>query len=239
MRVALVSDLHASLVALDAALADIQASQVDRIVCLGDIADLGPEPAETVARLRELGIPCIQGNHDTFVETFPGLMDIIGWCESKLSASDAAFLKSLPAQLRIELGPGATLLCVHGSPRSYDEQLLAETPAAELDAWDLDPSVKVVVAGHTHVQLVRRHRGRTFVNVGSVGQPFLSAFDGTKPPTCLRRVEYAIVEWEQGRVNVELRSLPLDWTAFTTSLQRTGFPNPEAWVRFWDGPERS
>lgn len=233
MRVAFVSDLHANLVALDAALADAKANRVDRVVCLGDIADLGPQPHETVARLRDLGIACIQGNHDSFEETFPGLMDVVQWCEQRLTADDQRFLKTLPKDLRIELEPGVSLLCVHGSPRSYDEQLLAQTPNAQLDAWELEPSVRVVVAGHTHVQLVRRHQGRTFVNVGSTGQPFLAPFDGANPPVCLPRIEYAIVEWTAGALHVDLRSLPLDWSAFEASLRRSGFPNPDAWLKFW------
>lgn len=234
MRVALISDLHASTVALDAALGDIEKRNVDRIVCLGDIADLGPEPGATVARLRAKGCDCIQGNHDSFREQFPGLMNIIDWCWNRLDAAQRDFLQGLPSQLRVELAPGVTLLCVHGSPSTYDEQLLAETPTSRIDAWGLSQDVRVVVAGHTHVQLVRQYKGRTFVNVGSVGQPFLAAFDGVNPPRVLRRVEYGIVEWSERGLNVELHSLPLPWDAFRASLYTAGFPDPERWLASWE-----
>ena len=64
MQVALVSDVHSHLVALDAVLAETDRLGVDRVLCLGDIVDLGPQPTETIARLRERNVTCIQGNHD-------------------------------------------------------------------------------------------------------------------------------------------------------------------------------
>jgi putative phosphoesterase len=236
MRVALISDLHANLVALETALTDIARRRVDRVVCLGDIADLGPEPHATNERLRAMSIPCIQGNHDSFVEEFPGLMDVVEWCKQRLTDEDVAFLATLPASLRLELAPGVVMLCVHGSPHSYDEPLLVDTPSERLDEWTLAPDVHVVVAGHTHVQLVRRHGGRTFVNVGSVGQPFLAPFDGQSPPVCLRRAEYAIVQWDAGQLNIELKSVPLDFARYEASVRAAGFPNPDAWLAHWQAP---
>lgn len=234
MRVALISDIHANLVALDAALDDMREARVDQVVCLGDIADLGPQPAQTLARLRQIGCPCVAGNHDPFTEQFPGLMDVIDWCREQLSSEAREYLASLPSTLTVELAPGAQLLCTHGSPDSYDFQFISTTTDAELDAWALAPDVRVVVCGHTHVQLLRRHRTRTFVNVGSVGQPFVAPFDGKTPPRCLKRVEYAIISWEDGALGVDLRSLPLNWDAYRQAVLSSGFPAPHAWLRHWD-----
>jgi len=234
MRVALISDIHANLVALDAALDDIRSENVDQIVCLGDVADLGPQPAETLARLQELGCPCVAGNHDPFKEDFPGLMHVVHWCRDQLSTSARAYLASRPATITVSLAPGVDLLCTHGSPYSYDYQFVSSTPDDELDTWKLTPDVRAVVCGHTHVQLMRRYKGRTFVNVGSVGQPFLAPFDGKTPPRCLKRVEYAIVSWDDGRLSVDLRSLPLDWTAYTTAVCNSGFPGATEWLSHWE-----
>lgn len=234
MRIALVSDIHANLVALNAVLQDIERRGADQLVCLGDVADLGPEPSETLARLRDLGCPIVQGNHDPFTEPFPGLENVVAWCRSRLGEAGVTFLKQAPATVKIALAPGVSLLCVHGSPTSYDFQLAAETPSAELAAWQLDADVVAVAAGHTHVQLLRRVRGLTFVNVGSVGQPFESIFDGTKPPRCLKRAEYAIVEWKAGAVCVELCSIPLDFEAYAQAVRRSGFPDAESWLSHWE-----
>ena len=64
MRIALISDIHGNLVSLKVVLADIDRAGVDQIVCLGDVAALGPQPREVVEQLRALGCPCIMGNHD-------------------------------------------------------------------------------------------------------------------------------------------------------------------------------
>lgn len=234
MRIALVSDIHANLVALNAVLEDIERRGADQLVCLGDVADLGPQPRETLRRLCDLGCPIVQGNHDPFTESFPGIESVVEWCRVQLSDEDVSFLRQVPSTLQVPLGPGATLLCVHGSPDSYDFQLVAETPEAELLAWPLGDDVVAVAAGHTHLQLLRRVHGRTFINVGSVGQPFRAVFDGTRPPRCLRRSEYAIVEWKNGALSVELCSIPLDFEAYARAVRDSGFPNPEAWLRSWD-----
>ncbi|MCB0291188.1 MAG: metallophosphoesterase, partial [Calditrichaeota bacterium] len=64
MKIALISDIHGNLTALEAVLADIRRRGADRIICLGDLATLGPQPREVIARLRELDCPGIMGNHD-------------------------------------------------------------------------------------------------------------------------------------------------------------------------------
>lgn len=234
MRVALISDIHANLVALDAALNDMNRRGVDRVVCLGDVADLGPQPRETLDRLRGLGIPIVQGNHDPFTELFPGLESLVEWCRQRLGEDGVEYLRQLPQSLQVELAPGTHLLCLHGSPTSYDFQLTAGTPESDLDAWGLSDQVAVVACGHTHVQVVRRVRGRTFVNVGSVGQPFSALFDGVNPPVCFKKAEYAIVEWRLGGLCIELCSVPFDFDAYAASVRAARFPQPDLWLRHWE-----
>ena len=67
MRLALISDIHGNLVSLNAVLADIKKAQVDEIICLGDVVNLGPQPKEVISTLKSLGCRCVQGNHDLFV----------------------------------------------------------------------------------------------------------------------------------------------------------------------------
>lgn len=234
MRVAFISDLHASLDALDAVLADIAERGVERVVCLGDIVDLGPEPGATLERLQQLGIPCIQGNHDTLDEhpPIPRLAEVEDWTRDQLSAEQLAWLGALPVE-HLEDLDGLRVLCVHASPRSVGDQVLSDTPFETLSAWWGDRAFDVMVCGHTHVPLLRRLNDRLVVNVGSVGQPFRWAFAGGPPPAVLPWSEYAIVGHVAGRVSVEHCRIPFDLEAFTRALRASTFPGGDAWLEQW------
>jgi predicted phosphodiesterase len=202
VRVALISDLHGNEVALRAVLDDIARVGVDQLACLGDVATLGPRPEAILAILRDLGCPCILGNHDAFlldaqlIRTYseiPMIVDSVTWCRDRLSAQDLDFVRGFVAGTTIDLGGGATLRLYHGTPRSHMEDLLATTPSDEVDRM-LDGATGTILAGgHTHVQMVRQHRGMWIVNPGSVGLPFRE-YVGGGPPTLLPWAEYAIVD---------------------------------------------
>jgi len=241
MRVAVISDLHANLVALEAALADAARAGVDRVVCLGDVVDLGPQPRETLARIRALGCPVVMGNHDPFHRRLSGpaaLLPLHDWVRAQLDEDDLAFLRAAAPRVEVDLGGGDLLLCVHGSPRSYDDPITAATPEATLDTWLAGEAFTAMACGHTHVQLMRRHRGRPVVNVGSVGAPFLAPFTGA-PPRILPWAEYAIIARERGALSVDLRRVELDMAAFRRSVIQSGMPGGEAWLSQWEVSARS
>jgi predicted phosphodiesterase len=220
MRIALISDLHASEVSLDATLRDIRRQGVDQIVCLGDVATLGPRPKEIIARLRDLGCPCILGNHDEFLfnpailSTYtevPIIVQAVDWCREQLSSDELDFLRSFRATLSIDLDgqPGNRLFLYHGSPRSHMEELLSTTPADQVDRM-LEGNIATVMAGgHTHFQMMRQHNGILLVNPGSVGLPFKDFVPGNAP-TVMCHAEYAIVESHAAGVAVHLHRVALD-----------------------------
>src|ERR1044071_10173908 len=118
MRVAIISDLHGNAIALDAVLRDIARVGVDRTVCLGDAATLGTSPLEVLAKLRDLKIPCIEGNHDAFlldpelVRTYtqvPLIVGAIDWCRAELPPWAIEFVRGFPPGIDIELGGRALL----------------------------------------------------------------------------------------------------------------------------------
>jgi len=236
MRIALISDIHANLPALEAVLSDAQSLGVDQIVCLGDLVDLGPEPQQTLQRLQSLGCPCIKGNHDPFTEDFPGLEPLVQWCKEQLSAAELAFLRGLPDRLEVELPGGRRLLCVHGSPHDYDDQILAQTADQQLDDWCQGYSFDILACGHTHVQLLRRHHGRTIVNVGSVGMPFENYFTGKAPPVSLRHSEYAVIDVSESGLGIDLRQVDFDWEAYAGAVRNSGMPDAEAWLSAFKAP---
>ena len=231
MRVALISDIHGNDVALRAVLADIRRRGVDQIVCLGDVATLGPSPQRTVDLVVELNCPCIMGNHDAFLLE-PGLVktytqaapviDAIDWCGNELSRESFDYFRTFKPVAELPLGLGAMLL-YHGSPRSNVEDILATTPPEQLDMLLGERQANVMAGGHTHIQMLRQHRDRLVVNVGSVGMPFKEYAAGARP-TILAHAEYAVVEETHGVVDISLCRVPLDKTAMRNSLAQTTNP---------------
>jgi predicted phosphodiesterase len=232
VRVALISDLHANELALDAVLEDARRAGADEIVCLGDVATLGPRPRAVIGRLRELGCPCIMGNHDAFlldaelIRTYTEaavIVEAVDWCRGELPCEDLEFLRGFRSSMAIALDESSTLFVYHGSPRSHMEDVLCTTPAADLDRM-LDGHVATVMAGgHTHVQMLRQYRGTLVVNPGSVGMPFKEYVAGG-PPTLLAHAEYATVETVGGNVQVTLRRVPLQRQALREAAAACDFP---------------
>ncbi len=235
MKIALISDLHANVAALDATLADIAESGVDQVICLGDIAALGPEPREVVARIRNLECLTIQGNHDpTAGEEHAALRELELWTESQLDESDLGWLRSLPGPVAVDLEPGVTMLCVHGSPRTFDELILAETPVKTVQDMLEDRACSVMVCGHTHVQLLRRHTNCTIVNVGSVGMPFEDALFTGGPPRIYPWAEYGLVSSSGGKLTVDLRRVPYDFERYADAVRSSSMPVREWWLDQWN-----
>lgn len=232
MRVALISDVHANLLALQTVLTAIEGDRADQVVCLGDVANLGPQPRETVRLIREQGIPCVMGNHDAFmldpglVHTYtdqPVIIQAVDWSRAQLEQDDLDFLATFQPSMRLALDDGVDLLLFHGSPRSNMEDLLATTPPEDIDRRLAGHQAAVMASGHTHIQMLRQHKGTLLLNPGSVGCPFLEYMAGA-PPRVMPYAEYAVVEYRQGVIEVSLRRLSLDKKELYRAAEQSGFP---------------
>lgn len=232
MRVALISDVHANLLALRTVLSAIEGDRVDQVACLGDVANLGPQPKETLGLLKEQGIPCLMGNHDAFmldpglVHTYtdqPVIIQAVAWSRARLEQDDLDFMATFQPSLRLTLDGGVDLLLFHGSPRSNVDDLLATTPPEDIDRMLAGHQAAVMASGHTHIQMLRQHKGALLVNPGSVGCPFLEYVAGA-PPKVMPYAEYAVVESRQGAIEVSLRRLPLDKKELYRSVEQSDFP---------------
>jgi predicted phosphodiesterase len=226
MRVILISDIHGNLLALQAVLRDAQPAPGDVVACLGDTATLGPHPREVLHILRELGGPCIMGNHDAFLvqpelvrayTQVPVITQAVDWCRAQLNAADLAFVQSFVARCELPLPDGGSLLLFHGSPESHMQDLLATTQDGELETHLGARRAAVMAGGHTHIQLLRQHRGSWLVNPGSVGMPFREYVAGARPHI-MPYAEYAEVHAGEGTLRVELKRVLLPKSALHAAV---------------------
>ena len=242
MRLALISDIHANYVALEAVLTSLATQQITHIICLGDVASTGPQPREVITRLQEIGCSVVMGNMDAWLlqphikqETIllkQNWQDIDLWCAQQLSSADRAYLQSFPPVITCPLENGKVLFCYHGSPRSYNERILPTTSEEELDQAFAGVQADILVGGHTHIQLFRRYKAMLILNPGSVGL----AMDRVTPIDAIRQpawAEYALLDFDGTSFHVELHRIAFDLQAFFQSMERSGMPHATWWAIHW------
>ncbi|MCB0024232.1 MAG: metallophosphatase family protein [Caldilinea sp.] len=245
MRIALFSDTHGNLPATEAALAAIARARPDQVICLGDVAMFGPQPRETLAAIAALGCPVVMGNTDAWAldpaptpdadENTVFYETVEAWCAAQLTATDKAQLRAFRPAIAVDLGDGNTLLCYHGSPRSFHEAVRAESSDEELDAIFADEPAILCAGGHTHTAMVRRHRHRLVVNPGSVGLPFALRRDGMayNPPWA----EYALIDYRSpADVAVTLCRAPVDVAQIVQVTLASDMPMADRWLADWSSP---
>ena len=239
MRTAVFSDIHGNCVALDAILADIKKLAVDSMVCLGDAIQGGAQPAETASRLREHRVPTVMGNADSWMLTGedPGAKEPISnaqrevraWQLSRLKQDDLDFISQFRSTITLSLGE-RDLLCFHGSPSSFNEQIWPTTSEEEFVEMVGGHGNAILCGGHTHLQQLRRFNDSYFFNPGSVG----FSWDHSESEEELRAdswAEYAIVSSEGSSQAIEFRRVPFntdEWLGITTA---SGRPHADEVVR--------
>ncbi len=238
MRVAVLSDIHGNCIALDQALKDLVQHPVEKIVCLGDAIQGGPQPAEVVRRLRQIDCPVVMGNADAWLlsgmdtgnevtsEERQRTLDAVReWSLARLSAEDRAFIQSFQPTVEVALEAGRKLLCFHGSPASFDDIMLPDSPYEQLSKFLGDYEADVLTGGHTHVQYLRRlgADGRFFFNPGSIGL----AYSHHQPDDGFRAdpwAEYAVLTSEGQRLALEFRRVPYDVAPLLDVYNTSGRP---------------
>ena len=202
-RIAVLSDIHGNLPALQAVLTDVEAVGVDAIVLNGDLVD-GPFPVETLEVLASLGDRAVwvRGNGDRWVaEAYDGTFERTGsptdalteWTASLLSADHRALLgaASLTAQLDLP-GVGPIGFC-HATARNDNEMVLVDSPVEHFERAFGDFAVPTVVVGHCHMPFDRLFNRRRIINAGAVGMPYGhtgASWALIGPDVTLRRTNY-------------------------------------------------
>ena len=244
MQIALISDIHGNLPALKAVLAELKAEGINQVVCLGDVALFGPQPAQVLGLLRELECPVVMGNTDAWAlaprpievrdEDSHRFYEVELWGARQLSPSDLDYVRCFQPTVELPLGRGTKLLCYHGSPRSNADVLLSTTSDDELQPMLSGFQATVMAGGHTHAQMLRRFGKAMLINPGSAGlpiEPALSTGRVRHPPWA----EYAVVAYQAGGLRIEFRRTPFDSAALVQDALACGMPHADWWVRDWTG----
>jgi predicted phosphodiesterase len=233
ITLAVLADIHGNSLALEATLADLDAvGGADYLLVLGDLAVFGPDPGGVLTLLKKRApIFYVRGNTDRYLieEKYPGtpgnqtwqaqILASFPWTATQLGKDGLRFLVSLPIYQILCLDSGHTILAVHGSPRSDEDNIRPETPDTRLiEMLDGFNSFNLLLCGHTHIPLDREVAGRRIINVGSVGLPF----DGDP------RAGYALVYLQpNGQYHVEFRRVAYNIEAVIAQLTSTAHPTAD------------
>lgn len=239
MRVAVISDMHGNDLAFKAVEADIQNQKIDRIVCLGDAVQGGPQPAQVVQRLRRLNCPVVMGNADAWLvsgeetadegippERLIKMGEVRTWSLSQLTEDDKAFIANFQPTVTLPLQDGFDLLCFHGSPVSFDDVILPAALEEEFQKFLGEYAGHILTGGHTHAQQIRRIGELFFFNPGSVG----FAYSHNQPEDDFHAdpwAEYAILTVENGQTSLEFRRVPFDAQELIRIYRECGRPFAE------------
>jgi predicted phosphodiesterase len=226
MKIAVIADVHANFVALQAITAHVEAWQPDLVIVAGDLVNRGPRPLECLrlvqAKVATDGWLWVRGNHEEYVieqadpdflrqgpvaEVHRGSF----WTYQQLG-EDVASLETMPFDLRLHDPGGGDVRVTHASLRGLRDGIYPWTDDADLEQ-KIGPPPALFLVGHTHIPLIRRLNGTLVVNAGSSGLPF----DGDTRPT------YACCTWKRGEWQAEIIRVEYDFALAEHDFHATGF----------------
>lgn len=236
MRLAVLSDIHGNLLALEAVLADVrEQGEPDAYWVLGDLVAFCPWPSNTLARLRALpNAAFLRGNTDRYLvtgrrpaapvdsradwERMPEALRMrdatFRWAVERLSYRNYVFLRDLPTTLERDVHDYGRILAVHATLEDDETNVYPDTPQDQLRAYVADLDARLLLYGHTHRTMNRPVDGVRLVNGGSVGLPL----DGNP------RSAYALLDFEDGACSVTIRRVAYDREAVLDEMERVGHP---------------
>lgn len=230
MRLAVISDVHANMLALEAVYTDLQSQRIDEIVFLGDLVMTGPRPQEAYSLMQQLKpVVWLQGNTDNWVEAISGhfvpsngkeeLVKILNdFACARLEDTEKRDLASRPIVQSLNLG-GVDFVFCHGTPGSFSHGILPDLPREELEAIAASQGSSILCCGHTHTRFFLECKGARMVNFGAVSMP------GTD--RC-KSARYGIIDIHSpDMVAFECRDIPFDIDAFFLDMKELGYPGLE------------
>jgi putative phosphoesterase len=225
--VAVITDIHANLAALRAALGRIDQLGIQRVYCGGDLVGYGPHPNEVCALVEERAIPTIYGNYDyaiardledcgcAYVDPHDRQLgqQSVDWTLAHTDQTAKDFMHELPFDLSFQVG-NVPVHLVHGSPRKVNEYLFEDKPASLYERLAAAEEARLLVFGHTHKPWVREYGGVLFVNCGSLGKPK----DGDP------RGAFAVLRPAGATVEVQIERVSYNAEAVAEEVREAGLP---------------
>lgn len=237
IEIALFSDVHGNLPALKTVLEDIKTRGIHQVYCLGDLVDFAPWGNEVIRTIKELGIPCLLGNHDERVgfdlpiiaiphhsseETLQRIA-AINHSKNTITASNKLWLSQLPYNIELQYklnGAVKKILLVHASTRSNDEYIHVGHVMEDVKQMFISTNTDVIVMGHTHVAhkinvTLNENDNRFMLNCGSVGRSRESD----------RLASYAILKISEDAVTADMIKLAYPVDEVAQAIYKSDIPN--------------
>lgn len=239
MKFAVLSDIHGNMFALRAVLEDMKQFDIERVLCLGDLAMAGPEPNKTIDFVKTQDWTVIQGNTDEMIACFndevyntvktgaPIMANALECDVKEISSENKNYLKNLPINKCLEVD-GLKILLVHGSPRKNNENIYPNMDIDVIEEIFTDVDADIVFCGHTHMPCGYQTNSKiTIVNDGSVGRPFTE-----NPQAC-----YVIADVNDGQMEIEHRMVDYDNVSAKNILKQRNFEGADKLAQMLIKPE--
>ena len=220
MKIAVISDIHSNIYALDAVLKDIESRKVDLVACTGDLVGYGTRPNEVIETIRKNRVLTIMGNYDDAI----GNYRLVCGCDykdpndammasksmsftlEKTTDENKAYLRNLPREVVLTFND-KTIRFVHGSTRLINEYLKENSTQAEEVMSEINEDI--LVCGHTHIPYIKEYGNKLLVNAGSIGKPKTNRSDANYVIIDIQNEDE--VAKRPSSVNVEIIEVPYDF----------------------------
>ena len=232
IQIAIISDIHANIIALNEVLADIDRRNISQIYCLGDLVDFAPWGNEVIALIKERGIPCLLGNHDERIAFDLPIAPLphhnhkethnreiaIKHSKVHITPDNKKWLSSLPYTMELTFKLKTTvrkILLVHASMINNDQYIYESDPKTEMLKHLQDRSIAALLMGHTHYSFIQKIDNTLFVNCGSVG----------RSKEADKKAVYSIITLSEESVNAEIIKLSYDVNAVAAAIYASDIPD--------------
>ncbi len=214
MKIAVISDIHSNLYALESVIKDIKRNNISDIYCTGDLVGYGTRPNEVIKLMQENNVKTIMGNHDLEMlkiqdnkyENF----DMKKWTHSLLTIESLVYIATLKDRMEFMLNDKKVAL-VHGSPLGISDYLRKDELDKQIGIAN-EMESDILIFGHTHDFYVKEFNNKILINAGSVGRPK----DGIPKAGYIIleveneiKVEYVRIEYDKEKLVDEIKKSPL------------------------------
>ena len=223
-KLAVLSDIHGNLPALEAVLSDLKNHEVDQVIVAGDVINFGPFSKKTAEIVIENNWPVIRGNNEYFLLDYgtsrapvewsnPVQFAPTAWLDKQFDQKLKNIIATWPDTLNLRFKDAPPIQLFHGTPNSPWEPIFWSTTDEEIEKLLSKTEADYVICGHTHLPMDRQSGRWRIFNPGSVGVPLDGIFSAS----------YMILDGNQDGWNATFRRVPFDYEAVYQEFERSGF----------------